>query len=139
MDRTAWFARLALAVAILPHGVTKFSRTDDFMSKFDLSETVSYLSGIAELGGIAAILLGGYLICRGLRSLGLASTSLGLAGIATIQVGAITTVHWGEWWYYLRPVPGIEYNVVLLLLCAIVMIASFYERSHHEPTGRSLR
>lgn len=125
MDRTAWFARLALAVAILPHGVTKFSRTDDFMSKFDLPYLVSVLAGLAEVGGVACILFGGYLIYRGLRWAGLAFTSLGLAGIATIQVGAIITVHWPTWFYYEY---GYEINAILLLLCVIVLSASLSEK-----------
>lgn len=131
----AWIARLTLAVVMLSHGITKWTRTESFMSKFGLSEPVSVLAGLAEVGGTLVILAGGVLLYQHryhVRTTGIVLSLLGVAGIATVQIGAIATVHDG-WWYYANP-PGVEYNVVLLALCAIVAVVSVHRQP--EEVGR---
>lgn len=119
-----WIARLVLAGVMIPHGLGKFISMSAFMAKFDLGMTITVLTGIAELAGAAGVLLGG------LRSppawLTNLATWLGVLAIATVQVGAIVYDHWGRFFYFLG---GVEYNLVLLALCLIVLLGQPYPRA----------
>lgn len=111
--------RLAIVVAILPHAVAKFVLFNEFTDKFDLPTVIAILADSAEFLGVLGIVGGGLF-----RKWWL--TALGALGIAVVQVGAIATVHWPVWFYYRY---GMEYNVVILLLCAAAVAS-------HRYTGR---
>lgn len=121
-----WIARLALAVPVAVHGTTKITRRDMFIAKFDLAPELASLAAFAELAGVFGVVAGGIALTRTmpapLRTLGLVASWLGVVAIASVQIAAITLVHWPKWFYYLG---GMEFNLVLLALGLIVALGSW--------------
>lgn len=137
-----WIARLALAVPMGVHGSVKITERADLLAKFDalLTPALATLATLAELGAAAGIVLGGLALNRNMpaavRTLGLAASWLAVAAIAAVQIPAIVLIHWPQWMYFSG---GMEYNLVLLALGAIVALGSWaqhQQRRTHGPIHR---
>lgn len=117
--------RALLVVVFVTHGLGKISGFDAFQDKFQLSTTLIVLLTISELAGAIGMLLGALPI----EPWACWATRLAALSIAIGQIGAIVTVRWPNWFeqYY-----GMEYNVVLLGLCLILVVG-------HRPPPRRRR
>ena len=121
-DWGAFVSRLALAIAIFPHGAQKmlgwyggngFSGTMDFMtSQMGLPAVVVFLVIIGEFFGPLGLLVG--LLGR-----------VAAGGIAIIMAGAMT-FHWSNGffmnWYGNQPGEGIEYHILAIGLALALVI-----------------
>lgn len=125
-----WFPRVILAMVFIPHGVGKLVLTDEFADKFALPYTVSIATGVAELLGVALV-LAAPLLAEVLHREAL--TLLGLLPIVVIQIGAVVLYHLPRWWYYIDP-PGVEYNLVILGLCAMLAYTASGHRLGRRPS-----
>jgi putative oxidoreductase len=105
-----WLLRLALASVFLFHGIEKFFDLAGTAQMMD-SMTMAVVAAVLETGGGALVLIGG----TGNDLL----TRLGGLLIAPVMLGAIVTVHWGQWRFAAtetHPMGGMEFQVTLLMV-----------------------
>lgn len=105
-----WLLRLALASVFLFHGIEKFLDLAGTAQMMD-SMAMAVMAAVLETGGGALVLIGG----AGNDLL----TRLGGLLIAPVMLGAIVTVHWGQWRFAAtetHPMGGMEFQVTLLLI-----------------------
>lgn len=117
-----WLLRIALASVLLFHGVLKFTNLEGFARMLPISYLELVLVALAETGGGALILLGGFRKDR----LSDIATRVGAALNIPVIVGAIAMVHWGRWNFVpsaSHPLGGFEFQAVLLLLTMYLVIA----------------
>lgn len=119
---TPTLARIALGVVILPHGLQKafglfggagLENTVAFLGTLGIPSVLAVLVIAIEVLGGLALLIGG---------LGRAAA----AGVAVVMLGAVVTVHRGQFfmnWSGSAPGEGYEYHILAITLAAIVMVA----------------
>lgn len=117
IDRLLILPRAVLVLVMMFHGIGKFYALDSFQNKFDLPASLGILAGVAEV--LASVGLSFGVVVNG--KFGSAVTILGTAAIAMVQVPAIFLAHWGEFFYFTG---GMEYNLVILALCATIAIGT---------------
>lgn len=116
-----WLLRIALASVLLFHGVLKFTNLEGFAQMLPISYLEVVLVALAETGGGALILLGGFRTDR----LSDSATRVGAALNIPVIAGAIAIVHWGRWNFVpseTHPLGGFEFQAVLLLLAVYLVI-----------------
>ena len=116
--------RVALAVAIWPHGAQKllgwfggpgFEGTmAQLTGFFGLPEPIAFLVIVIEFFGPIALVLG--FLSR-----------LAAAGVAAVMLGAVVTAHWGNGffmnWTGGQAGEGFEYHVLAIAIAVAVMVA----------------
>ena len=108
-----WLVRGVLAGIFLPHGVSKFGASPEYLAEmFFGSGYIAVLVGIAEVGAAALYLAGGLRLDWATRVAGL------LSGM--VMLGAILTVHWGRWSFMAQlpdyPIGGMQFQTLILAL-----------------------
>jgi len=116
-----WLLRIALASVFIYHGVLKLLNLEGFAQMLPVSYLQVVLVALAETGGGLLVLLGGF------RDDVISdyATRIGAALNIPVMIGAITLVHWGRWNFLpseTHPVGGIEFQTVLLLIMAYLVI-----------------
>lgn len=127
-----WLLRFALASVLLFHGVLKLTNLEGFAQMLPISYLEVVLVALAETGGGALILLGGF---RNDRLFDIA-TRVGAALNIPVIVGAIAIVHWGRWNFVpseSHPLGGFEFQAVLLLLAVYLVITGNRGLSANQP------
>jgi putative oxidoreductase len=127
-----WLLRLALASVLLFHGVLKLTNLEGFAQMLPISYLEVVLVALAETGGGALILLGGFRNDR----LSDIATRVGAALNIPVIVGAIAIVHWGRWNFVpseSHPLGGFEFQAVLLLLAVYLVITGNRDLSASQP------
>ena len=117
-----WALRASLASVLVYHGILKLTRIEAMAEMLQLSVFVVVLVALAELGGGAFVVLGGF--ARASRA-GDWLTRIGAAMIAPVMPGAIAMVHWGQWSFVpsaSHPMGGMQFQVVLLLIAAYFVV-----------------
>ena len=113
-----WALRATLASVFVYHGVLKLTRIEAMAEMLQLSVLVVVLVALAELGGGAFVLLGGF--ARASRAAD-RLTRIRAAMIVPVMMGAIAMVHWGQWNFVpsaSHPMGGMQFQVTLLLIAA---------------------
>ena len=116
-----WLLRISIVSVFLYHGVLKFMDLEGFASMLPISYTAVVLVALAQVGGSILLLLGGLSQSR-LADL---ATRVGAFLNIPVMIGAISLVHWGRWNFVpteTHPLGGMEFQVVLLLIMAYVVI-----------------
>jgi putative oxidoreductase len=106
-----WLLRLSLAAVFLFHGLPKFQNLEGFAGFAQLPLWLATLVAIFEVGGAVLLLVGG--VWKGW------ATHLGGLLITPVMIGAILTVHWGQWGNgptEAFPAGGMEFQVTLLTI-----------------------
>ncbi|MDX1481385.1 MAG: DoxX family protein [Woeseiaceae bacterium] len=106
-----WCLRVALASVFLFHGIGKLVDVAGFAEMMGLPVLVAWLVTFAEVGGGIGIIVGAF--GRDLL------TRISAAVIVPVMLGAIFTVHWGQWSFApseSHPMGGMEFQVVLMLI-----------------------
>lgn len=127
-----WLLRFALASVLLFHGVLKLTNLEGFAQMLPISYLEVVLVALAETGGGALILLGGFRNDR----LSDIATRVGAALNIPVIVGAIAIVHWGRWNFVpseSHPLGGFEFQAVLLLLAVYLVITGNRGLSDNQP------
>ncbi|MGH3501686.1 MAG: hypothetical protein ACRDQA_12490 [Nocardioidaceae bacterium] len=132
-----WALRIMLAVIFIPHSIGKLEYVETFASKFHLSDTVSILTGVAELLAVAGMIVGGLALSNnGWRRFAWPLTALATLAIWIVQIGAIVVARWPSWLEYADP-PGMEYNVTILVIAACVLWLTPWTGQRAVRTGGS--
>ena len=116
-----WFLRLTISSVFVYHGVLKFMNLEGFSEMLQLPFSVMVLVALAEVGGGALILLGGF--SRDQKSD--LMTRVGALACIPVLIGAIALFHWGRWNFVPAegfPMGGMEFQVALLLTCIYLLL-----------------
>jgi putative oxidoreductase len=123
-DWGATIARVALGLVMLPHGLQK---TLGLFGGYGFDGTMGYLTGTIGLPATLAFLV---IAAESAGALGLIVGALGrvaAAGVGTVMLGAIVTVHWANGffmnWAGTQAGEGFEYHLLALALVAVVVRA----------------
>ena len=106
-----WLLRFALGSVFLYHGLTKFPQLQDLANMMGMPVAMVGLVAVMETLGGALVLAGGF--SKEIL------TRVGGLLIAPVMLGAIFTVHWGQWSFVAsdsHPMGGMEFQVTLLLI-----------------------
>ncbi len=121
-DNAALIARLALGIAILPHGLQKLL---GMLGGYGFGPTVEFFTGIGVPAFIAVLIILGESFGALFLILGLISR-VSAAGIALIMLGAVFMVHLPNGffmnWYGAQKGEGFEYHLLALGLALIVVL-----------------
>ncbi len=112
-----WLLRISIASVFLFHGLTKFPSLSGMAEMMGLPVIVLLLVALAETGGGALTLLGGFINDT--------VTRIGAVLILPVMLGAIFMVHWGRWAFTAsetHPMGGIEFQVTLVLISLFFLI-----------------
>ncbi len=116
-----WLLRVALSSVFIYHGILKLSNLQGFAEMLPVSYPLVLLVALAEAGGGLLVLLGGL---RDDRLSDLATRIGALLNVPTM-LGAIATVHWGQWNFVpteTHPMGGMQFQTVLVLVMLYVAI-----------------
>jgi putative oxidoreductase len=114
-----WLLRTPLALVMLYHGIEKWlvSGISVFAESMGFSLTLAGMAAGIELAAGVALLLGALL--------GGWITRAGAALACVILIGAIFTLHWGQWHFLpsaTHPLGGLEFQVTLLCLAIYLLV-----------------
>lgn len=116
-----WLLRISIASVFFYHGVLKFMDLEGFAAMLPISYATVIWVALAQVGGSLLILFGGL----GRSQLYDLATRFGAFLNIPVMIGAITMVHWGRWNFIpseSHPVGGMEFQVVLLLVMAYMVL-----------------
>lgn len=101
-----YFPRLVLLIIFIYHGLNKFPSPQGLAQMLQVSPFLIYLLGIIEIIAGVFIFIGPFTHA--------AFTHLGSFIIVVVMIGAIFTVHWGQW----LDQGGAEFPLVILSIAA---------------------
>jgi len=116
-----WLLRFAIVGVFLFHGLLKFANLEGFATMLPISYTEVVLVAFAETGGAVLLLLGGFGASRFFDL----TTRIGALLNIPVMIGAIATVHWGQWNFLSsesHPMGGIQFQVVLALVMLYIAV-----------------
>lgn len=112
-----WGLRIALASVFIYHGAGKLAGIEQFAQMMNLSYAVALLVALAEFTGGILVIAGGFT-----RDW---VTRLGASFFIPVMLGAIATVHWGQWNFVANdayPMGGSEFQVTLILVSLYLVL-----------------
>jgi len=112
-----WLLRFALASTFIYHGIKKFPNLSGMAEMMGLSVFILALVALAEVGGGALVLLGGFYKSW--------VTRIGALMFLPVMLGAIFMMHWGRWSFTpseSHPMGGIEFPLILALLSLYLVL-----------------
>lgn len=121
------FPRVLLLMVMVPHGTGKFNAPTAFSERFDLPMAVTLAGGTVEI--LAGLLVALGAVLHGLR--GVAATWVGVAFTLIIQVSAIVIAHPSDFFYFAPGGGGMEYNLVLIGLCLMLLFGTVQLDERH--------
>lgn len=114
-----WLLRAPLAAVLLYHGLEKLlgPGVAGFAADMNLPVAIAIAVVLCEIGAGFALIAGNWL--------GDGITRLGAALACPVLLGAIFTVHWGQWHFLptaSHPMGGLEFQVTLMGLALYLLI-----------------
>ncbi len=116
-----WILRLGLVSVFFFHGTLKFLDLQGFAEMLPISYTKVVLVALAQIGGSALLVAGGF---RSDFWSDLATRVGAFLNIPTM-IGAIVLVHWGRWNFVpteAHPLGGMEFQIFLSLVMIYLIV-----------------